>query len=88
MSCARLAGNALLAINSGDKVLAPGLKGLLQRACNIGKRRDRLKDATLLQYLASLAQQLTNLMTLANPHNKANSSRARLKSAEATWSCS
>jgi len=49
---AHLLRDAQHAIDSGDTAFAPGFKALLKRACNIGKRRDRLKDKTLDQYLA------------------------------------
>lgn len=59
---AHLLRDAQFAIDSGDEVFAPGLKALLKRACRIGKRRDRLKDATLAQYLSRLERDPTNLM--------------------------
>jgi len=59
---AHLLRDAQFAIDSGDTVFGPGLKALLKRACNIGKRRDRLADATLAQYLARLEHNLTDLM--------------------------
>lgn len=59
---AHLLRDAQFAIDSGDEVFAPGFKALLKRACRIGKRRDRLKDATLAQYLSRLERDLTNLM--------------------------
>ena len=34
-------------IDAGDTVLGPGLKGLLKRACAIGRRRADLKETTL-----------------------------------------
>lgn len=67
---AHLLRDAQYAIDSGDTAFAPGFKALLKRACNIGKRRDRLKDTTLAQYLARLEQQLTDLMKLAVPHKQ------------------
>jgi transposase len=67
---AHLLRDAQFAIDSGDTAFAPSFKALLKRACNIGKRRDRLKDTTLAQYLARLEQQLTDLMKLAVPHKQ------------------
>lgn len=67
---AHLLRDAQYAIDSGDTMFAPGFKALLKRACNIGKRRDRLKNTTLAQYLARLERQLTGLMTLAVPHKQ------------------
>jgi transposase len=67
---AHLLRDAQYAIDHGDKVFAPGFKALLKRACNIGKRRDRLKDTTLVQYLARLEQALTDLMMLEVLHKQ------------------
>jgi len=33
--------------DAGDDIFAPGMKGLLKRACALGRRRDRLADSTL-----------------------------------------
>jgi transposase len=49
---AHLLRNAQYAIDQGDEVLVPGFGALLKRAFNIGKRRECLKDTTLVQYLA------------------------------------
>lgn len=43
-------------------MLAPGLKGLLKRACAIGRRRPRPKDATLRTYEADLERRLDRLL--------------------------
>ncbi|SFP43271.1 Transposase IS66 family protein [Mesorhizobium sp. NFR06] len=43
---------------------APGLKGLLKRACAIGRRRECLADATLKTYEADLDRRLDRLMAL------------------------
>lgn len=56
------------AIEAGDAVFAPGLKGLLKRACAIGRRRDRLTDATLKTYAADLDRRLDRLMALVPSH--------------------
>ena len=56
------------AIDAGDAVFAPGLKGLLKRACAIGRRRDRLTDATLKSYEADLDRRLDRLMALVPSH--------------------
>ena len=44
-------------------MLAPGFKGLLKRACAIGRRRDELTDATLKAYEADLDRRLNRLMS-------------------------
>lgn len=67
---AHLLRDAQFAIDSGDDVFAPGLKALLKRACRIGRRRDRLKDTTLAQYLSRLERDLTNLMRHEVPHKQ------------------
>jgi transposase len=44
---AHLLRDAQFAIDAGDAVFAPSFKGLLKRACAIGRRRDDLADGTL-----------------------------------------
>jgi transposase len=61
---AHLIRDAQYAIEAGDEVLAPGFKGLLKRACAIGRRRDALTDATLKTYQADLERRLDRLMSL------------------------
>jgi transposase len=58
------------AIDDGDNVLSPRLKRLLLRATSIGRRRDRLRDATLRQYASDLERRLDRVMTL-EPRGKA-----------------
>ena len=58
------------AIDQGDAVLGPGLKGLLKRACAIGRRRDHLTDSTLKAYEADLERRLSRLLSLT-PTDKA-----------------
>jgi transposase len=67
---AHLIRDAQYAIEAGDDVLAPGFKGLLKRACAIGRRRDDLTDATLKTYQADLERRLDRLMSLT-PTSKA-----------------
>lgn len=62
---AHLIRDVQYAIDEGDAVFAPGVKGLLKRACAIGRRRDELKDATLKNYEADLNRRLDRLMALA-----------------------
>lgn len=57
------------AIEAGDAVFAPGLKGLIKRACAIGRRRDRLTDSTLKSYEADLDRRLDRLMALVPRHS-------------------
>lgn len=50
------------AIDDGDDVFSFRLKRLLLRAISIGRRRDRLKDSTLLQYAYDLERRLDQVM--------------------------
>jgi len=59
---AHLIRDVQYAIDAGDAVFAPGVKGLLKRACAIGRRRDDLADATLKAYEADLNRRLDSLM--------------------------
>ena len=61
---AHLIRDAQYAIDGGDTVFAPGLKGLLKRACAIGRRRDGLADATLQAYRRDLDRRLDALLAL------------------------
>jgi len=65
---AHLIRDVQYAIEAGDAVFAPGLKGLLKRACAIGRRRDRLTDSTLKTYAADLDRRLDRLMALVPSH--------------------
>ena len=65
---AHLIRDVQYAIDAGDGVLAPDLRHLLGRACRIGRRRDRLKDATLKAYEAKLDKRLDVLMARAPTH--------------------
>jgi transposase len=55
-------------IDQGDAVFAPGLKGLLKRACAIGRRRDGLADSTLKIYDGDLNRRLDRLLALKPAH--------------------
>jgi transposase len=59
---AHLIRDVRYAIEAGDTVLAPALKGLLKRACAIGRRRPDLADTTLKQYAADLEKRLDAVM--------------------------
>jgi transposase len=56
------------AIDQGDAVLGPGLKGLLKRACAIGRRRENLADSTLKAYEGDLNRRLDRLLALQPTH--------------------
>ena len=73
MSCGRdgacnLIRDVQYAVDEGDAVFAPGMKGLLKRACAIGRRRDALADSTLKIYEADLNRRLDRLMSLIPTH--------------------
>ncbi len=53
------------AIDDGDNVFSPLLKRLILRAIVIGRRRDKLKDGTLLRYLYDLDHRLDRILALA-----------------------
>ena len=55
-------------IDEGDDVFAPGLRHLIGRACRIGRRRQRLADASLKIYLARLEADLDELLALTPTH--------------------
>ena len=61
---AHLIRDAQYAIDAGDAIFSPGMKGLLKRACAIGRRRDRLADSTLRIYEADLERRLDLLLAL------------------------
>jgi transposase len=56
------------AIDQGDAGLGPGLKGLLKRACAIGRRRETLADSTLKVYEGDLDRRLDRLLRLTPTH--------------------
>lgn len=74
---AHLIRDVQYAIDEGDAVFAPGLKGLLKRACAIGRRRDDLADSTLKLYEADLNRRLDRLMSLI-PDHKAGHKRQKI----------
>ncbi len=56
--------DAQYAIDAGDEIFAPGFKELLQYACELGQRREHLKDSTLKAYDYKLNAKLDELMAL------------------------
>ncbi|MGB5085449.1 MAG: IS66 family transposase [Methylocystis silviterrae] len=65
---AHLIRDVQYAIDAGDDVFAPDLRHLLGRACRIGRRRERLADATLKAYASRLDARLDQLMARAPTH--------------------
>lgn len=59
---AHLIRDAQYAIDAGDRLFAPGMRKLLQRACAFGRRRAGLSEATLRRYQARLERQLNTLL--------------------------
>jgi transposase len=66
-------------IDQGDGVFAPALKGLLKRACAIGRRRADLADSTLKAYLADLERRLDRLLSLDPAHAAGRKLQATIK---------
>ena len=65
---AHLIRDVQYAIDAGDDIFAPDLRHLLGRACRIGRRRDKLADATLKTYAARLEARLDELMARPPTH--------------------
>ena len=76
---AHLIRDVQYAIEAGEAVFAPGLKGLLKRACAIGRRRDALGDGTLKTYEADLNRRLDRLMSLTPTHKAGNKLQTIIK---------
>jgi transposase len=66
---AHLLRDVQYAIDAGDGVFAPAIKKLLKQAVAIGRRRDRLKDSTLVAYAAKLEAKLDRLLQI-EPANR------------------
>ena len=67
---AHLIRDVQYAIDKGDTILAPKLRRLLADACAIGRRRDKLRDATLKAHERKLDRRLDQIM-VTTPHNPA-----------------
>ncbi len=65
---AHLLRDTQFVIDEGDDVFAPGLRHLIGRACRLGRRRERLADASLKIYRAKLDADLDDLLHLAPSH--------------------
>jgi transposase len=61
---AHLIRDAQYAIDAGDTVFAPAFKAFLKRACEIGRRRPDLADATIKTYARTLERELDRLLEL------------------------
>jgi len=66
---AHLLRDVQYAIDAGDGVFAPAIKKLLKQAVAIGRRRDRLKDSTLVAYAVKLEAKLGRLLQI-EPANR------------------
>lgn len=66
---AHLLRDVQYAIDAGDGAFAPAIKKLLKQAVAIGRRRDRLKDSTLVAYAAKLEAKLGRLLQI-EPANR------------------
>ena len=56
--------DAQYAIDAGNTVFAPAFKALLQRACEIGRRRPDLADSTMKAHARKLERELDRLLEL------------------------
>ena len=61
---AHLIRDAQYAIDAGDTVFAPQFKAFLQHACDVGRRRPDLADATIKAHARTLARELDRLLEL------------------------
>jgi len=61
---AHLIRDAQYAIDHGDTVFAPGFKALLEDACEVGRHRGDLADATLAAHRRSFEKKLAQLLAL------------------------
>jgi transposase len=61
---AHLLRDVQYAIDAGDNAFAPRLSVLLKKACAIGQRRDKLKDATLRTYASVLEAELDKILRI------------------------
>ena len=61
---AHLIRDAQYAIDAGDTVFAPAFKEFLKRACEIGRRRPDLVDATIKAHARTLERELDRLLEL------------------------
>ncbi|MCP3687569.1 MAG: IS66 family transposase, partial [Gammaproteobacteria bacterium] len=59
---AHILRDAQYAIDAGDMVFAPGFKSLIKRALDIGRRREKLKDGTLIKHKRDLEKRLARLL--------------------------
>jgi transposase len=67
---AHLLRDVQYAIDAGDISFAPGIKKLLKQAIAIGRRRDRLADATLAVYAARLEAKLDRLLQIESANQQ------------------
>jgi transposase len=76
---AHLIRDARYAIEAGDTAFAPKLLKLLQQACRIAGRRDRLADTTLATYAYKLEAQLDALLRIKPTHSTGDKLRKVIK---------
>ncbi|WP_227323895.1 IS66 family transposase [Acidisoma silvae] len=75
---AHLLRDAQYSIDCGDDGFAAAFKRLLLRAIAIGRRRDRLRDTTLVQYHADLDRRLDRVLSLPRHGDAAEKLRRRI----------
>ena len=76
---AHLIRDARYANEAGDTAFAPKLLKLLQEACRIAGRRDRLADTTLRTYAYKLAAKLGALLRIKPTHSAGDKLRKMIK---------
>jgi transposase len=84
---AHLIREAQYAIDHGDTIFAPAFKALLQDACEVGRRRPELADATIAGHRRRLERELDRLSHSSRPMPRAASCETRCTSTAPT-SCS
>jgi transposase len=67
---AHLLRDVQYAVDAGDNLFAPLVAQLLRRACDIGRRREQLADATLRRHAAKLDDRLNQLLRIAPQGNE------------------
>ena len=76
---AHLIRDAQYAIDAGDTVFAPEFKAFLQRACDIGRRRPDLADATIKAYSRASVRTRPSAQAQADQCRRPPSSRRHLR---------
>ena len=68
MPGALVAGRAQYALDAGDAVFAPAMLAWLQRAIQVGQKRERVKDVTLQRHRRDLRKRLEEILQREPQH--------------------